>query len=118
MSSDRLLISDEVAVDGVAQPAFERPSGLRRGLGLAEFALVELPTRAFGADLADRDQVQRSIELTVPGPGKPMPALLPTGGLDRRGAAVAGVVVPRREAPDRAAVTMIFAASTGPMPWT
>ena len=76
MSSSRLLISNEVAVDRVAQPAFERPPGLGRGLGFAEFALVELPASALGADLAERDQVHGAAELTVPRSGKPVAALL------------------------------------------
>ena len=108
MSSDqvlRLLISGEMAVDRVAQAAFQRPPGLRWGFRLAEFALVELASRSFGADLADRDQVQRPIQLTVPGAGEPMTTLLPTGRFDRCGAAGAGVVVAAREPFDRAAVS-------------
>src|SRR3954464_1954825 len=104
MSSSCLLISEEVAGDGVAQPAFERPTSLRRGLGLAEFALVVLPPRTVGADLTDRDQVQGAVELTVACSGEPVSALLAAGGLDRRGAAVAGEVVAGREPLDRAGV--------------
>src|SRR5918994_7290318 len=104
MSSSCLLISDEVAVDGVAQPAFERPTCLRRGLGLAEFALIVLPPRTAGADLTNRDQMQGAVELTVPGPGKPVSALLAAGDLDRRGAAVYGEVVAGRGPPHRAGV--------------
>ena len=40
------MILDEVAVDGVAQPAFERPPGLGRGLGFAEFATAARLPRA------------------------------------------------------------------------
>ena len=61
MSSSQLMILDEVAVDGVAQPALERPSGLGWGLGLGEFALVELPAWTVGAELADRDQVHARL---------------------------------------------------------
>ena len=70
MSSDQvlhLLISGELAVDRVAEAAFQRSPGLRRGLRLCQFALVELASWSLGADLADRDQVQRPIQLTVPG---------------------------------------------------
>src|SRR5215203_1196116 len=105
MSSSCLLISEEVAVDGVAQPAFERPTCLRRGLGLAEFALVVVvPPRTAGADLTDRDQVQGAVELTVACSGESVSALLAAGGLDRRGAAVTGEVVAGRESLDRAGV--------------
>src|SRR5689334_1839786 len=48
--------------------------------------------------------MQRPIQLTVPGSGEPMATLLAAGGLDRRGAAVAGVVVAAREPVHRAAV--------------
>src|SRR3954454_17591297 len=93
-----------MAVDRVAEAAFQRPPGLGRGLRLAEFALVKLPSDAAGADLTDRDQMQRPIQLTVAGSGEPVAALLAAGGLDRRGAAVAGVVVAAREPFDWAAV--------------
>src|SRR6185312_234879 len=108
MSSDqvlRLLISGEMAVDRVAQAAFQRSPGLRWGLRLCQFALVELASRSLGADLAGRDQVQRPIQLTVPGAGEPMTTLLPAGGFDRCGAAVAGVVVAAREPFHRATVS-------------
>src|SRR3954452_16679237 len=107
MSSDQvlgLLILSEMAIDRVAGSAFQRSPGLCRCLRLREFALVELSASAAGADLADRDQVQRAVELTVPGSGKPVATLLAAGGLDRRRAAVAGVMVAGREAADRAAV--------------
>src|SRR3954451_11995351 len=99
-----LLISGEMAVDGVAEPAFQRPSSLGRGLRLGEFPLVELPARALGADLADRDEVQGAVELTVAGSGEPVAAVFAAGGLDRCGAAVAGVVVAGREPVHPAAV--------------
>jgi len=56
-----------MAVDRVAEAAFQRPPGLGRGLRLRQFALVELPSRAAGADLADRDQVQGADEVTRAG---------------------------------------------------
>ena len=71
-----LLILSEVAVDRVAEPAFQRPSSLGRGLRLGDLALVELPARTVGADLADGDEVQGTVELTVAGPGEPVTALL------------------------------------------
>src|SRR6185437_13541190 len=104
MSSDqvlRLLISGEMAVDRVAEAAFQRSPGLRRGLRLCQFALVELSPRTAGADLADRDQVQRPIQLTVPGAGEPVATLLAAGRFDWCGAAVAGIVVSAREPHDR-----------------
>jgi hypothetical protein len=56
-----LLISDEMAVDGVAEAAFQRPPGLGRGLRLAEFALVKLPS-----DAAEVVSVFVEVEVAVP----------------------------------------------------
>src|SRR3954449_13518434 len=102
---ERLLISGDAAVDGVAEPTLERPPSLRGGLLLVEFALVEVPPGSAGADLADRDQVQGAVELAVAGSGEPVTALVTAGGLDGGGTAVAGVVMPAGEPSDRSGVT-------------
>src|SRR4051812_2641198 len=90
-----------MAVDRVAEAAFT-PVCPRPGFRLRQLALVELPSRTAGADLADRDQVQGAVEPTISGPGEPVAPLLAAGGLDRRRAAVAGEVVVRGEPLDRA----------------
>src|SRR4051794_21669720 len=98
------MILNEVAVDGVAHPAFERPPGLGRRLGNAEFALIELSAWAVGADLADRDQVHGAVELTVSARESRWRRCSPLEA-SIGGAAVAGVVVAAREARDRAGVS-------------
>jgi hypothetical protein len=45
------------------------------------------------ADLHDRHQVQRVVELAVTGPEQPVADDLAAGGLQRRGAGVGGEVV-------------------------
>ena len=60
------VIGDQVAVDDVGEMSFQAPTGLLRGLGLAEFAPVVGLPGAGVADLADRDQVQGGVELAVP----------------------------------------------------
>ena len=56
------------------------------------------------AGLADGDDVDRGVQLPVARPGQPVAADVSAGRLDRRGAAVAGVVVPAGEAGHVAAV--------------
>lgn len=63
-----------------------------------EFSLVVVVAAgAWVACLTDRDDVQGGVELAVAGPGEPVTALVAAGGVDRGGAAVAGVVMPTGE---------------------
>jgi hypothetical protein len=59
------VIGDEMGMDDVGELPFQAPAGLLRGLGLVKFAsVVDLPWAGV-ADLADRDQVQGTVELPV-----------------------------------------------------
>jgi hypothetical protein len=94
------MVGDQVVVDDVGQVSFEASSGFLGGLGLGELALVVGLPGAGVADLADRDDVQRAVELAVVGAVEPVAAQIAAGGLDRRGAGGAGVVVAVGEAAD------------------
>ena len=57
-------VEDELAVDGVAHVALERPQGLSLGLALGHLALEVDPTiRVRLADLGDRHHVDGVVEL-------------------------------------------------------
>jgi hypothetical protein len=76
------MVSYQVPVDHIGELALERATGLLGGLGLAQLALVVDLSWAGVADLADRDDVQGSVELPVASPVQPMAAHIPAGGFD------------------------------------
>ena len=103
MSSIRrwgLLIFDDASVDRVAETAFECASCFGGGFHFGEFLLVVVLALTAGTDLAQGHKVQRTVELSVTGPGEPVSAVLTAGGLNRCGPAVAGVVMSGRESAD------------------
>ena len=54
----------------VGQAAFQTAPGLSRGFALGDLGLVVDVAEAAGRpDLGDRDDVERGIELTIPGTG-------------------------------------------------
>jgi len=72
-------VGDELAEDGVGDPALETPDRLQGPLALGSFApVVGLPV-AGQADLADRGDVDHVVDPTVPGPGETVPVLLARG---------------------------------------
>src|SRR5512133_975457 len=87
------MVSHQVPVDHVGELPLERAAGLLGRLGLAQLALVVDLAWAGVADLADRDEVQGSVELPVASPVQPMAAHIPAGGFDGGGAGIAGEVV-------------------------
>src|SRR3954447_21579804 len=96
---------DEVAEDQVRQASFQGAAGLGGGLVLCDLAAVEVLFGAGAAGLADGDDVDRGIELSVTQPAQAVPSVLAAGGVKGCGAVVAGVVVAGGEAADVAAVT-------------
>ena len=59
------MIGDEMGMDDVGELPFQAPAGLLRRLGLGEFApVIGLPGAGI-TDLADRDEVQGTVELPV-----------------------------------------------------
>jgi hypothetical protein len=94
------LVFGEVSVEDVGEASFERASGFGGRFPFAEFALVVDAARAFVAGLDERDGVQGGVELPVAGGVEPVAAAFAAGGLEWRGAGVAGEVIGRREAGD------------------
>ncbi len=98
------MVGQQPLVDDVRQLTFEAASGLGGCLCLAELPPVVILSGTRVAGLAHGDDVDGSIELVVARPGQAVPAVVAAGRFDWRGAAVAGVVVPAREAGDVTAV--------------
>jgi hypothetical protein len=68
------VIGGQVAVDDVGEVPLQAPAGFLRSLGLGQLASVIGLARTGVADLADGDDVQGGVELTVAAPVQPMPA--------------------------------------------
>ena len=59
-------VDTQLAVERVGEPPLESADGFLLGLPLLELAEVVRPPRGVVADLADGDDVQRVVQLTVP----------------------------------------------------
>jgi hypothetical protein len=80
-------VSEELAVDGVADVALQRPQGLSGGFALGHPAVeVGAPVGVGLAELADGGHVDGVVQLAVPAFGDPVHDAAPGGELDRRGA--------------------------------
>src|SRR5918993_478770 len=88
-----VMVSYQGPVDHGGELALERAAGLLGGLGLAQLVLGVDLSWAGVTDLADRDDMQGSVELPVASAVQPMAAHIPAGGFDGGGAGVAGEVV-------------------------
>src|SRR5919108_5288811 len=110
------MVSYQVPVDHVGELALEGAAGFLGRLGLAQLALVVDLPGAGVADLADRDEVQGSVELPVAAPVQPMAAHIPTGGFDGGGAGVAGEVVTVGKTGEVAGVPQDLGGKHGPEP--
>src|SRR5215203_6332189 len=110
------VVSYQVPVDHVGELALERAAGLLGRLGLAQLALVVDLSWAGVADLADRDDMQGSVELPVASPVQPMAAHIPAGGFDGGGAGGAGEVVTVGETGEVAGVPQDLGGKHGPEP--
>jgi hypothetical protein len=67
------VIGEQVAVDDVGEVPLQAPAGFLGSLGLGQLASVIDLARTGVADLADGDDVQGGVELTVAAPVQPMP---------------------------------------------
>src|SRR5215212_6430572 len=110
------MVSHQVPVDHVGELPLERAAGLLGRLGLAQLALVVDLSWARVADLADRDEMQGSVELPVAAPVQPMAAHIPAGGFDGGGAGGAGEVVTVGETGEIAGVPQDLGGKHGPEP--
>lgn len=85
-------VGDELAVDGVGDPALEAPQGLEWLLALGALALVVGPPVGGQSELCDRGDVDHVVDPAVAGPGEAVSVVLPGGGVQGCGP------VPGREA--------------------
>jgi hypothetical protein len=58
-------VGDEGPVDGVGDLSFQRPDGFFGALALGAFAVVVVASRAGVAELGDRGDVDREVQLPV-----------------------------------------------------
>ena len=58
-------VGDEVAVDDVGEPSLERADCFFGGLAFGDFAVVVGATEGVVAELCDRDDVDRPVQLPV-----------------------------------------------------
>src|SRR5512132_628131 len=108
------MVSQQVPGDHVGGLPLERAAGRLGRLGLAQLALGVDRSWAGVADLADRDEMQGSVELPLASPVQPMAAHIPAGGFDGGGAGIAGEVVTVGKRVRSPTWPKILAASTGP----
>jgi hypothetical protein len=78
----------ELAPDGVADPALQRPERFFLGLPLRDLALVVDAAGCVVTDLGDRDEMHRMVQLAVAARVEPVPCAGSTRCLNRRGAVV------------------------------
>src|SRR5664279_1114528 len=68
-------VGEELAVEGVGDPAFETTQRFELGLAGGLLAPEVSPARGVEADLADRGDADHVVHPAVPGPRKPMTVL-------------------------------------------
>jgi hypothetical protein len=81
-------VSRIMAVDDVAEPAFQAAQGFFVALTLGASALVVGPSCGLVADLGNRHDVPGGVQLTVPGSGQSVSLDVAGGGFEGRDAAV------------------------------
>jgi hypothetical protein len=69
-------VGEELAVEGVGDPALEAAQRFELGLAGGLLAPVEGPAVGVEADLADCGDVDHVVHASVPGPRKPVTVLL------------------------------------------
>ena len=69
-------VGDEVPVDDVGDLTLQRPDCFFGGLALGDLAVVELAAVARVAELGDRGDVDRAVQLPVAARVEPVTALL------------------------------------------
>lgn len=84
-------------VDDVAPAAFEGSAGFTGSLALLDFLQVVLPAEAFVLDLAHGHDVQHRVQPVIAAGVQSLPQVVPAGGVQGRGAGVAGEVAGRAE---------------------
>ena len=87
------LVGCEMPVDDVGEAPLETAHGFAVSFASAAFALVVVACWGVAADLAERDEMECVVELTVAGAGETMSCDVAGGHFDGRGAAVGGEMV-------------------------
>src|SRR5664279_5846319 len=83
-------VGEELAVEGVGDPALETTQRFELGLAGGLLAPVVGPAVGVEADLADRGDVDHVVHPSVPGSGEPVAVLLAGGGVQGCGAGPGG----------------------------
>ena len=87
------IVPDDVAVNDIRQPPFERSTCLSRSFPLGKLLLVVDSSEAGISALAHGDGVQYRVQLTIPAGVESMPNNLPTRRSQRRSPCVTGEMV-------------------------
>jgi len=81
-----LLVGEQLAIDGIGDPALETPHCLEGLLALGPLTSVGSPTLGIETDLGDRGNVDHVVDPPVPRSGEPVPVLLTRRGVQGCGA--------------------------------
>src|SRR6478672_10000446 len=83
-------VGDELAIDGVGDPAREAPHRFEGLLALGTLASVVGPPFGVEPELGDRGDVDDVVDPAVPGPGQAVSVVLPGGRVQGCGAGPRG----------------------------
>ena len=83
-------VGEELAIEGVGDPTFQAPHRFEGLLALGALAPVVGPSVGVKPQLGDRGDVDDVVDPAVPGPGEPVPVVLPGGHVQGCGAGPRG----------------------------